>query len=108
MSNLTDAVGRLTAILTPPIGGTNETKIFEPEPDDPNAGLKQRLIGQAEKAISLGHAAIDGQAMSVPLVENEMFMELDQLPENDAEKQDYFELVNATQAVLIAVNGPAA
>lgn len=107
MSNLTNALVRLTFMLTPPAGYTNETKIFEPEQDDPNAPLKCRLIERAHRAIQLGNATIGNQPMSVQLIENELFLELDGISDNDAEKRSYFELLNAAQAVLIAANEPA-
>ena len=108
MSRLTDALARLTAMLTPPVGPTNGTKIFEPVQDDPSAPLKRRVIDKAHRAIQLGNAAIDNQPMPAQLIENELFMELDGLSDNDAERPDYFELINAAQEVLVAANGPAA
>ena len=105
MAKLQSAMLRLHALLEPPVGYTNDTKIFSPLTDDPNADLKQRLIARAMNALRLGRSGISA---NVPLVENELFLELEQLSDGDAEKRDYYELINATQAVLFAINEAAA
>ena len=108
MSRLENALAQLTAMLTPPVSPTNETKIFEPDQNDPSAPLKRRISEKAHQAVRLGNAAIDSQPMPVRLIENELFLELNEIPGDDPEKRDYFELLNAAQEVLVAANGPAA
>ncbi len=104
MSNIESCLARLIALLEPPVNYTNETKIFAPEADDPNGNFKLRLIARAQNAIQLGQAGLQA---NVSLLENEFFLGVEELPDADAEKRDYYTLVNATQALLSAINRSA-
>jgi len=107
MSKLQDAVARLSGLLTPPVGYTNEAKIFAPEPNDSRRAFKQVLIDQAHTTLGLGQAALGGLAMTVPYLDNGKFMEIEALLADDIEQRDFHELANAIQSVADAINRPA-
>jgi len=107
MTRLEDALVRLNSILAPPVGPTNEVKVFEPVEGDANATIKWQMIEEAHRAIGLGNAALGNQPLPTKLIDNEVFFALQGLPETDAEKRDYYELFNAAQEVLVAASKPA-
>lgn len=108
MSKLEDAVARLSGLLTPPVGYSNETKIFAPEPGDPNGSFKRALIDQGHTTLGLGQAALNGLAMNIAYLNNEKFSEIETLLTDDPEQRDFYELANAIQSVADAINRPAA
>ena len=107
MSKLERAMSNLDKLLAAPKEWTRGTKIYEPLPGDPNADFKHRLINRAANAMGLAQASRDGLNAKVPLLENDLFFALNELPEQDVEKRDFLELLNATQAVLTAINEAA-
>ena len=107
MSKLQDAVSRLSGLLAPAVGYTNETKIFAPDPDDPNRAFKQGIIAQTHTTLGLGQAALGGIAMSIPYLDNDKFTEIGTLLAGDTQQLDFYELANAIQAVADAINRPA-
>ncbi|QSX78721.1 hypothetical protein [Agrilutibacter solisilvae] len=93
---------RLSALLTPPTGYTNDTKVFAPEPGDPHADLKTELLESASRMRGLGEAAVGGASMKVPFLENSTYQRLEALPSGG--REDFFELANAIQAVATEIN----
>ena len=108
MSNLQKAMNCLDDLLSAPTAASYGTKIYEPLPGDPGTDIKLRLINFGVNAMRLGKASLEGIIAPVPMLENKIYFELDALPDSDAEKRDFFELFNATQAVLSTINEGAA
>lgn len=99
MTRIEEAVARIRQLLEPATSYTNGAKIYEPLPSDPNATLKNQIIGEAGRALCLAEQWPAG--VPATLIENRVFHELTALSDNDVEKQDYSELLNASQNLLI-------
>jgi hypothetical protein len=105
MSQLQYAVDRLADILTPPVGYTNQTKIFLPKPGDPNAAFKLVWIARGNAALDSGQAALAGHSVAaIPELGDDEFQEIETLLAADPERRDFFKLANAIQAVAVEVN----
>ena len=107
MSDLQKAVSRLSGLLTPPTSYTNETNIFAPEPDDSHAAFKQSVIGMAYTALNVGETALAGHPVNMTVLSESELAEIENFLLDDPEQQNFLELVDAIQAVVVAVNQAA-
>lgn len=104
MSDLQEAVSRLSSLLTPPTSYTNETKIFAPGPDDPRADFKQSAINMAHTALHVGKSALAGHAVDMTVLSESELEEVETFLQDDPEQHAFLELVDAVQAVVVAIN----
>jgi hypothetical protein len=103
MSQLQIAVTRLSGFLTPPVGYSNEIKIFLPEPGDPNAAFKRELIDRGNATLDSGQAALASQFVeAIPELGDDDFQKIESLLADDPERRDFFEFANAIDAVAFA------
>ena len=107
MSNpdVQQAVARLQSLLLPPVGCTNETKIYQPVSGDPNAEYKRQCIEQAYAALHCGLAVLANESAPTPQEANAP--DYDQLASrlsNDAEHGDFAELSDATYSLYAALD----
>lgn len=105
MSNLENAIIRLSYLFEPASSYTNSTKISTPNDEDPNKQFKCELIERSLLILNTGRARLSGKSVgALKHIEEHIFKEIADLPEFDSERKDYFELANAAENVIEEIN----
>lgn len=104
MSRISEAVAALNELMEAPARYINGTKIYEPREGDAFSAIKTELQNHAVRARDLATQFPDG--VPTALLSNDLFLDLERLPDEDPEKQDYFTLLSRVQRLLNALNRP--
>jgi len=104
VSRIGEALAALDELMEAPTRYTNGIKIYEPQEGDAFRVIKIELQGHAARARNL--AAQFPNGVPTALLRNDFFFDLESLPDDDLEKQDYFTLFNRVQGLLNALNHP--